>query len=125
MTTLLYVDDEESIGRVVARYFSRRGDNVLLARSIAEAQAILERCDPAAVFIDVWLGAESGFELMSWIDDHRPHLANRVTFVTGELVDHSLADRAWTTLGRPVLQKPFALTSLAASVDGAGSRAAT
>ena len=28
---------------------------------------------PDALFIDVWLGTESGFELMSWIEDVRAH----------------------------------------------------
>ena len=120
MTTLLYVDDEESIGRVVARYFTRRGDVVLLARTIAEATEILEVENPSAVFIDVWLGSESGFELLDWIEDRRPHLAQRVTFVTGELVDTQGPDRTWKALGRPVIQKPFDLSSLARSVDSAG-----
>ncbi len=125
MTTLLYVDDEETIGRVVARYFTRRGDVVLLARTIAEATDILEVENPSAVFIDVWLGSESGFELLDWIEDRRPHLAQRVTFVTGELVDTHDPDRTWKALGRPVIQKPFDLSSLARSVDSAELRPGT
>lgn len=125
MKTLLYVDDEETIGQVVARYFKRRGDVVLLAHNIAEAREILEVSDPSAVFIDVWLGTESGFELMNWIEDSRPHLSNRVTFVTGELADDMSAEQVWKTLGRPVIQKPFELSSLAQSVDDAEHRAGT
>lgn len=125
MTTLLYVDDEETIGRVVARYFTRRGDVVLLARNIAEATDILEVENPSAVFIDVWLGTESGFELLDWIEDRRPHLAERVTFVTGEYVDEEAPNRAWKALGRPVIQKPFELASLAHTVDSAEPRAGT
>lgn len=122
MTTFLYVDDEESIGRVVARFFSRRGDQVLLAKSIAEAQAILATEDPAVVFIDLWLGAESGFALMNWIEDVHPHLCHRVTFVTGENAEWG-GDRPWTRLDRPVIQKPFELARLAVVIDEAGSRA--
>ena len=125
MTTLLYVDDEETIGRVVARYFTRRGDVVLLARNIAEATDILEVENPSAVFIDVWLGTESGFELLDWIEDRRPHLAQRVTFVTGEYVDEEAPNRAWKALGRPVIQKPFELANLAHTVDSAEPRAGT
>jgi hypothetical protein len=36
-----------------------------------------------------------------------PDLADRVTFVTGELAVADQGDRVWRTLGRPVLQKPF------------------
>lgn len=107
MATLLYVDDEETIGRAVARWFGRRGHTVLLAHSIAGAQAVLDEHEPDALFVDVWLGIESGFELLSWIEEARPALAERVTFVTGELADAGHGDRVWRTLGRPVLQKPF------------------
>ena len=115
MPSLLYVDDEENIGRVVARWFEKRGHVVYIARDVAEAKRLLLVHSPDAIFIDVWLGAESGFELMSWIEDVRGHLADRVTFVTGELADSlEHGRRVWQTLGRPVLQKPFDLSQLEA-----------
>lgn len=125
MKSLLYVDDEETIGRVVSRFFSRRGDVVHLARTVAEAREVLDAHDPDAVFIDLWLGNESGFELMHWIEESRPHLSERVTFVTGSLADDLSPERIWKTLGRPVIQKPFDLSSLAQTVDGAENRAGT
>ena len=116
MATLLYVDDEETIGRAVARWFERRGHVVHVARSLVQAQDMLRDIHPDALFIDVWLGTESGFELMSWIEESRPQLADRVVFVTGELVDSKNVDagRLWQTLGRPVLQKPFDFAQLEA-----------
>jgi DNA-binding response OmpR family regulator len=115
MSSLLYVDDEETIGRAVTRWFERRGHTVYLARSVDEAKRVLLLHSPDAIFIDVWLGTESGFELMSWIEDVRAHLADRVTFVTGELADSiERGERIWQTLGRPVLQKPFDLSQLEA-----------
>jgi DNA-binding response OmpR family regulator len=121
MATLLYVDDEETIGRAVARWFERRGHVVHVARSLAEAQDLLRDISPDALFIDVWLGSESGFELMSWIEETRPQLADRVIFVTGELVDNQSVDsgRLWQTLGRPVLQKPFDFAQLEAQTQAA------
>jgi CheY-like chemotaxis protein len=103
---------------------------VHIARSVEDAKQILTEHEPAAIFLDVWLGKESGFELLGWIEDERPELADRVTFVTGELADahdadsrtHSDAhdDRAsvWTILGRPVLQKPFEFAQLEARTLG-------
>ena len=115
MPSLLYVDDEETIGRAVARWFERRGHVVHVARTVDEAKRVLLHHSPDAIFIDVWLGTESGFELMSWIEDVRAHLASRVTFVTGELVEPAgQGQRVWQTLGRPVLQKPFDLSELEA-----------
>ena len=112
MATLLYVDDEQNIGRAVARWFGRRGHTVHLAPTIAAAQKVLAEHVPDVLFVDVWLGSESGFELMSWIEDTRPELAGRVTFVTGELADDAQGGRVWRTLGRPVLQKPFDFAQL-------------
>ena len=115
MPVLLYVDDEETIGRAVARWFERRGHVVHIARTVDEAKRVLLHHSPDAIFIDVWLGTESGFELMSWIEDVRGNLAGRVTFVTGELVEPAgPGQRVWQTLGRPVLQKPFDLSELEA-----------
>lgn len=115
MPLLLYVDDEETIGKAVSRWFERRGHVVHVARTVADAKRVLLDHDPDAIFIDVWLGTESGFELMSWIEDVRGHLADRVTFVTGELVESAgSGQRVWQTLGRPVLQKPFDLAQLEA-----------
>jgi len=115
MPSVLYVDDEETISRAVARWFERRGHVVHIARSVDEAKRILLHHSPDAIFIDVWLGTESGFELMSWIQDVRGRLADRVTFVTGELADSiDYGQRIWRTLGRPVLQKPFDLSQLEA-----------
>ena len=124
MTVVLYVDDEEMIGRAVARWFERRGYVVHLAPTIAAARGVLELHAPDALFIDVWLGSESGFELMSWIEEMRPELAERVTFVTGELADHGYVDRVWRTLGRPVLQKPFDFAQLERYATDAGDRPA-
>ena len=122
MTTVLYVDDEETIGRAVARWFGRRGHTVHLAHDVRGAQALVTEHDPDVVFIDVWLGHESGFELMSWIEDVRPELAQRVTFVTGELADAGRSDRVWRTLGRPVLQKPFEFSQLEQVLTDAARR---
>src|SRR3982751_6205964 len=101
MALLLCVDDEETIGRAVSRWFERRGHEVHLARSVEDAKQVLTEHEPAAIFLDVWLGTESGFELMGWIEDVHPELADRVTFVTGELSD-SLDGRqsVWKALGR-------------------------
>ena len=125
MTTVLYVDDEMTIGRAVARWFGRKGLTVHLAESVATAQQAILTLDPDVLFIDVWLGNESGFELLSWIEDMRPELAARVTFVTGELADGTRTDRVWRTLGRPVLQKPFDFAQLEQYVGDAERRGGT
>lgn len=120
MAILLYVDDEQSIGRAVSRWFGRRGHTVLVATSVGEAQRVLAEHEPNVLFLDVWLGQRSGFELMSWIEDARPQLADRVVFVTGDLPGSVRGERLWRTLGRPVLHKPFDFAQLEAFVADPG-----
>lgn len=122
---MLYVDDEMMIGNVVARWLARRGHTVHLAFDVAGAQRAIVEHAPDVLFIDVWLGRESGFELMSWIEDTRPELAGRVTFVTGELVNAEEDTRVWCTLGRPVLRKPFDFAQLERYIADAERRDGT
>ena len=125
MATLLFVDDEELIGMVVSRFFAMRGDVVHVARSVAQAREILEREEPAIIFLDVWLGAESGVDVLLWIQENRPQLVDRVTFVTGEHPGTQGSGPAWARFGRPVIRKPFDLTALAAALEEAENRAGT
>jgi DNA-binding response OmpR family regulator len=97
---------------------------VKVARTAAAARETIERDNPSFIFLDVWLGAESGADVMAWIIEHHPHLADRVSFVTGE-ADGGGSTPKWATFGRPVIRKPFDLNTLAAAVDAAESRAGT
>lgn len=123
MGTLLYLDDEEPIGRLIARYFSRRGDSVLLARTIAEAKALVDEHEPSAILVDVLLGVECGVEFVMWLGEHRPELLERVTFVTGEHHDCYPVRIGGRTVEYPVIHKPFELKALSTYIDSAGSRA--
>ena len=113
MATVLYVDDEEAIRRALTSWLTRRGHTVLTAGSSQEALSILtSRDDIDAMFIDIWLGHESGFDLFEWVDMNRPKLVERTAFVTGAIVRDSDVDRSLAAFARPVLTKPFELTEL-------------
>lgn len=111
MATLLYVDDEEAIGRAVRLWLTRKGHVVHLARDAASAREIVQSAPLDGVFLDLWLGADSGLELYRWIDALDPALGERVAFVTGDLFDRQVE----LELGsRRVLTKPFELRDLEA-----------
>lgn len=122
MATVLYVDDQEAIGRAVKLWLSRKGHVIHLAATASEAQAMVTSECLDGVFIDLWLGTESGLELYDWIDALEPELARRVAFVTGDLFDKALAN---LRVQRPVLAKPFELHELEAlAIDWHAERVA-
>ena len=112
MATVLYVDDEAAIRRLVRRWFEKRGVTIITAESADEARRLFTEHDVAGAFIDVWLGKETGFDLYAWVAQHRPQLKERVVFITGD-VDAGVAEGTQLqALGRTVIPKPFELEDL-------------
>jgi DNA-binding response OmpR family regulator len=110
--TVLYVDDEPTIRRAVQLWLSRYGIHVVTAASIAEARDRLETHHVDGVFLDVWLEDGSGFDLYDWLRTAHPMLAERVAFVTGDVLESSRTHVRLGRLGCPVLRKPFNLEAL-------------
>jgi DNA-binding NtrC family response regulator len=116
MATVLYVDDEDAIRRAVVAWLTRRGHRVHSAGTLADARDLLVSQTIDGVFVDLWLGDESGLELQDWIDENRPDLSANIVFVTGDVAASDTAMSSIGTLGRPVLAKPFELQQLDAFV---------
>jgi len=118
LAAILYVDDEEAIRRALRALLTRRGHVVYTAGTSEEARDILAAHEVDGAFIDIRLGDESGFDLFKWIDMHKPKVAERVVFVTGDIVREDDVEKALTALQRPVLAKPFELGELERIVTG-------
>jgi CheY-like chemotaxis protein len=118
MATVLYVDDEEAIRRVVVTWLRRRGHTVHAVATVSDARELLQTLPIDGAFVDLWLGEESGLELQDWIDEHYPHLSANVVIVTGDVGFGDSENTALAKLGRPVLAKPFELVDLDAFVQG-------
>ena len=116
MASVLYVDDEDAIRRAVVAWLTRRGHTVYAAATLADARTLLESRSIDGVFVDLWLGDESGLELQDWIDENRPALSSKVVFVTGDAGAGANSLRSLVALGRPILAKPFELQELDARV---------
>jgi len=114
--TVLVVDDEDAIRRVLRRAVAREGIAVHTAESVEAAKRCLREHHVDAAVIDVWLGGESGFDLYAWILQELPALAPRVVFTTGDAVNEAV-QRNLSALGRPVLAKPFNLGELVAYLE--------
>lgn len=112
MTTVLYVDDESAIRRLVRRWFEKRGVTIITAESAEEARRLFAEHDVAGAFIDVWLGKETGFDLYAWVAHHRPQLKERIVFITGDVDAGVPEGTQLQALGRTVIAKPFELEDL-------------
>ncbi len=123
MATVLYVDDEPAIRRLVRRWFERRGVTIITADSAEDARRLFKEHDVAGAFVDVWLGKETGFDLYAWIVQHRPHLKERVVFITGDVAAGTSNGTQYQALGRAVIAKPFQLEDLEVYVREWGSTA--
>jgi CheY-like chemotaxis protein len=103
--TIVLLDDEPVIRRVVGRVLERQGYHVLTCGSAAEALALLDATpDVALLLADLTLaGGSSGAEVAAAARVKAPGL--KVMFVTGHSAQ-TVADV--TGGGQPlVLQKPF------------------
>jgi DNA-binding NtrC family response regulator len=118
MATVLYVDDEQAIGRALRSWLTRRGHTVFTAVSIEEARAVLQTSPVDGAFIDIWLGSESGFDLFEWIDMNYPQVAANTVFVTGDIIPDRSVQQALDAYARPMLVKPFELSELEGIVRG-------
>lgn len=81
---MLVADDEESIRAILERSGQRHGVELTLAADAASAIACLEQGEFDVVFLDVRMPAGGGPAVFEWIRAHRPQLAPRTVFVSGE-----------------------------------------
>ena len=88
MSTVLVVDDEQSMRRVLRGYLERSGYDVVEAGSGADAMRLLESGDPVdAVVSDVLMPEVSGVAFYDSLLSSSPELKNRVVFLTGAARD--------------------------------------
>ena len=106
--TVLIVEDEAQLRRVLERALTKAGYRVLGAGSAETAYELLASEQPDAVLLDVRLPAMSGLGLYLALLHRTPKLAGRMAIMTGDAeADHV---RAWLERNPcPVLKKPFNL----------------
>lgn len=91
MQTVLVVDDEQSVRRVMRKILERGGFQVAEAASAPEALAHLEAGKPVdAVVSDVLMPEVSGLAFYDELVHRVPALAGRVVFLTGAASDPSV-----------------------------------
>lgn len=105
MTTVLVVDDEHDMRRILRRALEGEGHRVLEAESAPAAFDALERGDsPDAVVCDVLMPGQSGIAFYGELVERVPALRDRVIFLTGAARDRSVHDEV-EALGVPLIAK--------------------
>lgn len=108
---VLIVDDEDMVRRAIGSILSR-SCVVVLAASGAEAQDLLSN-DAAfdLVLCDLMMPETSGVQLHQWLQEHHPHLAKHLVFITGGVFTAHTREYLDRT-GNLCLEKPFASATL-------------
>ena len=113
---VLVVDDDTSVLRFVEDALEGRPVRVEPARGGREAIARLASGeDYDVVLCDLRMPDLDGSAVFRYLSTHRPELAPRVVFATGDLANPASADFIEQT-GRPVLAKPFDVDTLRAVI---------
>lgn len=119
--TVLIVDDEEQIRKVLHRLLTRAGYNCQVASDAAEAKALLKQSDFSAVLTDMTMPGESGLDLVMHVAEEYPDTAT--VMVTGS-DDSRLAESAMEVGAYGYIVKPFETNEILISLSNALRRLA-
>ncbi len=109
--TVLVVDDEAPLRRVLERSLARDGYRVLSVASAEEAYDLLGREQPDALLLDIHLPTMSGLSLYLAIKARWPQLQGRVAIMTGDAEAEEVG--AWLEHNPcALIRKPFDLAQV-------------
>lgn len=111
--TVLVVDDEAGLRRVLERLLERQGYRVLSAGSAETAYELLASEEPDVLLLDIRLPTMSGLALYLAIVHRWPVLEGRIAIMTGDADAQEV--RTWLEHHRcTVIRKPFNLNEVTA-----------
>jgi DNA-binding NtrC family response regulator len=104
---VLLIEDEAGVMAYVRASLERSGYAVVCAKSGAEGVQLLETGEFLGVVSDmVTPGGINGAGVHAWIAQHRPELASRIVFITGDIANEETVETLRRT-GAPCVEKPF------------------
>jgi signal transduction histidine kinase/CheY-like chemotaxis protein len=114
---VLVIDDEERLMQFTANALrTKLGCVVECARNGLDAVSRLEAGEFDLVVSDVRMPHMNGVELLEWVKGHRPDLAERLLFMTGDGSGAGL-NALIRAAGRPLLRKPIAVADLVRAAE--------
>ena len=104
---VLLIEDEPAVMALVRAVLEGHGYAVVPTESGADALRLLEGGDFQGVISDMRTpGGVDGAQVYAWIATHRPELASRVVFITGDIANEETVATLRAT-GAPCVEKPF------------------
>jgi DNA-binding response OmpR family regulator len=114
---ILLIEDEPAVVAFLRTALERGGYAVVPSPSAACGLQLLAAGRFDGVISDIRTpGAINGVDVHDWLRRHRPELATRIIFITGDTAsDETLALLAQT--GTPCIEKPFRVHQFMATVE--------
>jgi len=121
---LLLIEDEPAVSEFVRSALERNGYSVVCTASGADALRLLSKSDFQGVISDMRTpGGVDGAQVYAWIAAHRPTLAGKLVFITGDIANEETAATLRRT-GAPCVEKPFRVADFIAVVEQTMGKAA-
>jgi two-component system NtrC family sensor kinase len=119
LPSLLIVDDDRDLLRLLRKGAHQRGMQSTLAASLTETERALDGARFDVALVDIGLGAESGFDAIRRIKQHDPELEIIVMSGSATL---ATAIQSYELASFAFVQKPFEIEQLFATIDRALER---
>lgn len=104
---VLLIEDEPSVLAYVQAALERGGYSVISCESGMDALQILAGGEFLGIVSDMRTpGGINGADVHAWIVQHRPELASRIIFITGDIANEETVETLRKT-GAPCVEKPF------------------
>lgn len=104
---ILLIEDEPSVMAYVQAALERGGYSVVPCESGVDALQILANGSFLGVVSDMRTpGGINGADVHAWLVQHRPELASRIVFITGDIANEETVETLRKT-GAPCVEKPF------------------
>lgn len=116
-TKILLIEDEPSVAQFLCTALERRGYEVIASASAADGLQLLATGDFRGVISDFRTpGGINGADVQDWLRRHRPELASRIIFITGDTASEETS-ALLAQAGTPCVEKPFRIHQLMAAVE--------
>ena len=113
---ILVVDDEKEIRELALRFLLGKGHEVTEAATGREALKLVTANDYDGIVLDLRMPDLSGEGFFEWLRKNRPHMATRVTVISGDLANPRTVE-ILERIGQPYLLKPFKAHELLVHIE--------